>query len=58
MEALIPFGPLIGTPLNVSLVSHAGNGHIGVVTDPSMVDNEAGLVSRIQSGLEAVVSGP
>lgn len=58
VEALIPFGPLIGTPLNVSLVSHAGHGHIGVVTDPSMVDDEAGLVSRIRSGLEAVVSGP
>jgi len=58
VEALIPFGPLIGTPLNVSLVSLAGHGHIGVVTDPSMVHDEAGLVSRIQSGLEAVVSGP
>jgi len=57
VAAMIPFGPLIGCAINLTLMSYAGVAHIGVSSDPAVVSNPDDLLVRIQDGFTAVVKG-
>ncbi len=55
VEALIPFGPLVGTHLNITMASHAGTAQIGMVVDPARHDPDQ-LVEELRIGLDAVTA--
>jgi diacylglycerol O-acyltransferase / wax synthase len=55
--ALVPFGPLSGCALNVTLLSHAGVAHVGVATDPAAIPDTDGFLRDLESAFTAVVAG-
>ncbi len=55
VEAMIPFGPLSGCAVNVTLLSHAGTAHIGVVSDPAAVSDADRLLHDLRRGFDRVV---
>ncbi|MEZ5165202.1 MAG: wax ester/triacylglycerol synthase family O-acyltransferase [Acidimicrobiales bacterium] len=57
IEALVPFGPLTGGAVNVTLSSYAGVAHIGIVTDPAAIVDADGFARDLAGGLTAVVKG-
>jgi len=54
---LVPFGPLSGCALNVTLMSHAGEAHIGVASDPAAVPDPDGLQRDLEAAFTSVVKG-
>jgi len=55
VEAMIPFGPLSGCAVNVTLLSHAGTAHIGVVSDPAAVSDADVLLCDLRRGFDRVM---
>ncbi len=54
---LVPFGPLSGCALNVTLLSHADVAHIGVASDPAAVPDADGLLRDLRAAFTSVVAG-
>lgn len=57
VRELIPFGPLSGAAVNVTLMSYAGTAHIGVATDPAAISDPDGLRRCLEQAFTAVVKG-
>ncbi len=55
VRALYPFGPTIGAPLNVTLMSYADTCHIGVNIDVTAVPDSDEMRSCLQAGLAEVL---
>ncbi len=51
VRALYPFGPTIGAPLNVTLMSYVDTCHIGVNVDVTAVPDSDEMRSCLQAGL-------
>jgi WS/DGAT/MGAT family acyltransferase len=54
--AIVAFGPLGGTALNVTLLSHCGNVHIGVNLDPATIPDGGVLVACLERGVDEVLA--
>lgn len=57
IRELIPFGPLSGTAVNITLLSHAGAAHIGIASDPAAVADPDALARNLDEAFTAVVKG-
>lgn len=57
VRELIPFGPLSGTAVNVTLLSYAGVAHIGIASDPAAVTDPDALARNLDQAFTAVVKG-
>jgi len=57
VTALVPFGPLSGCAVNVTLLSHADTAHIGISSDPAAIADADALARAIEGGISAVVKG-
>jgi WS/DGAT/MGAT family acyltransferase len=57
VEAMIPFGPLSGCAVNVTLLSHAGTAHIGIASDPAAVADPDRLRAEIRAGFDRITGG-
>ncbi|MEM7142604.1 MAG: wax ester/triacylglycerol synthase domain-containing protein [Actinomycetota bacterium] len=57
VRELIPFGPLSGSAVNVTLMSYAGTAHIGVAADPAAIDDVEGLTRSLRDAFTAVIKG-
>jgi len=57
VAAMIPFGPLSGCAVNLTLMSHAGTAHIGVSSDPAAVADPDGLLVCIENAFTAITKG-
>lgn len=57
VEALVPFGPLTGAAVNVTLLSHGTTAHIGISSDPAAIDDPDGLHRCLHHAFTAVVKG-
>ncbi len=55
VRALYPFGPTMGAPLNVTLMSYADTCHIGVNIDVTAVPDSDEMHSCLQAGLAEVL---
>ncbi len=56
VEAMIPFGPLSGCAVNVTLMTHADTAHIGISSDPAVIDDPDTLLHNLEAGFAAVRS--
>ncbi|MEQ8840463.1 MAG: wax ester/triacylglycerol synthase family O-acyltransferase [Acidimicrobiales bacterium] len=56
VDALIPFGPLSGCAVNVTLLSHADTAHIGVSSDPAVIDDPGELLRNLEAGFAVVTA--
>lgn len=54
---LVPFGPLSGAAVNVTLLSHAGTAHVGISSDPAAVDDPDRLLSDVEAAFNSVIKG-
>jgi diacylglycerol O-acyltransferase len=54
---MVPFGPLGGCAVNVTLMSHAGTAHIGVCSDPAAVPDPDGCLRDLEAAFTSVVKG-
>jgi hypothetical protein len=52
MTALVAFGPLSGTALNVTLISNCHNVHIGVSHDPVAIPDGDALTACLERGID------
>ena len=52
----MPFGPLAGAAVNVSVFSYDGVMHAGVNVDPAAVDDPALLLECMQKGFDEVLA--
>lgn len=57
VRELIPFGPLSGAAVNVTLMSYAGTAHIGVSSDPAAITEPDRLRRNLETAFTAVVKG-
>lgn len=57
VRELIPFGPLSGTAVNVTLLSYAGVAHIGIASDPAAITDPDALARDLRHAFTAVVKG-
>lgn len=55
VEAMIPFGPLAGVALNVTLLSNLDEVHVGVNSDMAAVPDPEVLLECLQESFEAVL---
>lgn len=58
VRTMIPFGPLSGCAVNVTLLSHAGAAHIGVSSDPAAVDDPDRLVEDLRRSFSETTGAP
>jgi hypothetical protein len=58
VRSLIPFGPLGGCAVNVTLLSHAGTAHIGVSSDPAAVIDPDRLVDDLRHSFSDITGTP
>lgn len=56
LTSMLAFGPLGGTALNVTLVSHCGAVHIGINHDPHAVPDGDRLTACLAAGLDEVLA--
>lgn len=56
VTAVVPFGPLSGCAINVTLLSVAGTVHIGVATDPAAVDHPDELCRDLSAALTTITN--
>jgi diacylglycerol O-acyltransferase / wax synthase len=52
---LYPFGPTIGTALNVTLLSYCGTCNVGVNTDTGAVSDPDTLAECLREGFEEIL---
>jgi WS/DGAT/MGAT family acyltransferase len=55
VEAMIPFGPLVGVAVNVTLLSNLDEVHVGVNSDMAAVPDPEVLLECMQESFEAVL---
>ncbi len=55
MTAMVAFGPLSGTALNITLFSHCRNVHIGVSCDPEAIPDSEALIACLERGIDEVL---
>lgn len=58
IERLVPFGPLAGSAVNATLLSHAGVAEIGIASDPAAISEPDRLADEIRSAFHFVVESP
>ncbi len=56
VTAMVAFGPLSGTALNVTLLSHCDNVHIGVNHDSEAIRDGAALAICLERGIDGVLA--
>ena len=56
VEAMVGFGPLSGSALNVTLFSYDGRVQMGINTDPAAVPDPDLLVDCLEKGVAEVLS--
>jgi hypothetical protein len=56
VERLIPFGPRIGSAVNMTLLSYQGSASVGINTDPAAVSDPDMLVDCLGAGFEEVLA--
>ena len=56
VHTLVPFGPLQGTEINITLASHGDVADIGVVSDPRAVADPDNLKRALRDGLRTVIN--
>ncbi len=57
VTATYPLGPLLaGSGLNISVVSRCDDVHIGVIADPTLVDDPGGLADDIADGIAELLA--
>jgi diacylglycerol O-acyltransferase / wax synthase len=54
--SIIPFGPLVGTAANITLVGYHHKALVGVAVDAAAVQDLDSLVACIREGLDAVIA--
>ncbi len=54
VESFLPFGPLSGAAINVTVFSYAGTMYFGINTDPAAVRNPSLLVECLEKGFEEI----
>ncbi|MEZ5245182.1 MAG: wax ester/triacylglycerol synthase family O-acyltransferase [Acidimicrobiales bacterium] len=54
VRAMIPFGPLSGCAINVTLLSHTGTAHIGVSSDPAAVTDPDRLTDDLRRSFSEI----
>jgi hypothetical protein len=57
VRELIPFGPLSGAAVNVTLMSYGRTAHIGISSDPAAIADPGGLAHCLQQSFTALVKG-
>ena len=57
VESLMPFGPLVGSAANITMLSHTDTANIGVVHDCAAVTDGPGLTKHLLAGFEQIHSG-
>ena len=55
VRQLVPFGPITGGALNVTLLSHAGTAHLGIARDPVALPDGQELVADLAEAFERIV---
>lgn len=58
VESMIPFGPLAGVALNVTLLSNLDEVHVGINSDMAAVPDPDVLLECMQESFEAVLKQP
>ncbi|MEM7408825.1 MAG: wax ester/triacylglycerol synthase family O-acyltransferase [Myxococcota bacterium] len=56
VEAVLPFGPLAGAALNVTVFSYDGAMHVGINADPAAVDDPELLFECLQKSFDEVLT--
>ena len=56
LTAIIAFGPLSGTALNATLISHCDTVHIGINHDPDAIRDGAALAACLAQGIDEVLA--
>ena len=56
LMAMFAFGPLSGTALNVTLLSHCDNVHIGINHDPEAIHDTDALAICLERGIDEVLA--
>ena len=55
VESMVPFGPLVGVAVNVTLLSNLDDVHVGVNSDMAAVPDPEVLFECLQESFEAVL---
>ncbi len=56
VESIMPFGPLAGAAVNITVFSYDGRMHVGINSDPASVPDPELLFECIQKGFDEVLS--
>jgi WS/DGAT/MGAT family acyltransferase len=56
VESLVPFGPRVGSALNLTLLSYQGDAAIGVNSDPAAVPDAEALLDCLGAGFDEVLA--
>jgi WS/DGAT/MGAT family acyltransferase len=56
VEAVMPFGPLAGAALNVTVFSYDGNLHVGINADPAAIPDPELLFECLTKGFDEVLT--
>jgi diacylglycerol O-acyltransferase len=56
VERLIPFGPRVGSALNLTLLSYQGDASIGINCDPAAIDDPGVLLDCLGAGFDEVLA--
>jgi WS/DGAT/MGAT family acyltransferase len=56
VEAIMPFGPLAGAAVNVTVFSYDGSMHVGINSDPAAVPDPELFYECLQKGFDEVLS--
>ena len=57
MEATYPVGPLMGTPLNVTLMTYEGRADLGIHVDETAVEDADGFRDRVLDAISELAAG-
>jgi WS/DGAT/MGAT family acyltransferase len=56
VESFLPFGPLAGAAVNITVFSYDGTMHIGINADPAAVENPSLLLECLQKSFDEVLA--
>ena len=56
VTSIYPLGPLmVGNGLNITVISHCGRLHIGVIGEPSLVEHPGALAAGFEAGIDELL---
>ena len=57
VTSIYPLGPLmVGNGLNITVISHCGRLHIGVMAEPSLVEHPGALAAGFEAGVAELLN--